>query len=134
MARESTYSGKIGEWWRLIEPLETNAADLAYLEAPRRQLEELLNQAVEINKQQAIHRAAKQDLSKQLRTIVVEGDRLTTLLRSAVKQRYGVRSEKLTEFDLQPFRGFNRKKTPAPVEAGAPKVSETVSPQDRSRI
>ena len=41
----------------------------------------------------------------------MEGERLANLLRGAVKQHYGIRSEKLADFGLKPFRGRNRKKT-----------------------
>lgn len=130
MAKETTYSGKLGDWRRLLESLKTNTADLAYLETPRTELEGLLAQAIEINTKQAIHRAAKQDLSKQLRTLVTEGDRLATLLRGAIKQRYGIRSEKLAEFNLQPFRGITRKPAPSPEEPEIAKGRGT-SPVER---
>jgi hypothetical protein len=37
-----------------------------------------------------------------------EASRLGTVLRFAVKQHFGIRAEKLTEFSLQPFRGRKR--------------------------
>jgi hypothetical protein len=49
--------------------------------------------------------AEKQDVSKQFVDTLTEAERLSTVLRLAVKQHFGIRSEKLTEFDLQPFRG-----------------------------
>jgi len=112
--RERTYSGKLGEWERLLAPVTANAADLPHLEAPRAQLAALLAQGLDVTKAQAAHVAAKQDLSKQVRGIVTEGDRLATLLRQAVKQHYGIRSEKLAEFGVQPFRGKKGKATSTP--------------------
>ena len=55
----------------------------------------------------------------QLRTIIVEGERLATVLRRSLKSHYGIRSEKLTEFGIQPFRG-RRRPTPVPVDPGVP--------------
>jgi hypothetical protein len=112
--RGRTYSGQLGDWQRLLGPLAANAADLPYLEAPRAQLAALLAQGLDVTKAQAVHVAAKQDLSQQIRGIAVEGERLATLLRQAVKQHYGIRSEKLAEFGIQPFRGRKGKKTPPP--------------------
>jgi hypothetical protein len=36
------------------------------------------------------------------------------MLRQGVKQHYGIRSEKLAEFGLQPFRGRKTKTEPEP--------------------
>jgi hypothetical protein len=49
--------------------------------------------------------------------------RLVTVLRLTLKHFYGIRSEKLTEFGIQPFRGRSRrtaKGLPPPKPAGPP--------------
>jgi hypothetical protein len=115
MSQETTYAGIVGDWQRLLEPVKANGEELAHLEVPRAKLEALVSRAVELNKEQAARTAAKQEASKQLRAILTEGRRLATLLRTAVKEHYGPRAEKLTEFELQPFRGrAPRKLKPAP--------------------
>jgi hypothetical protein len=92
-----------------------NSADLTHLEPLRAQLAAQLDKAVDIGRQQAGFIASKQDMSKQLRAVITEGNRLATLLRSAIKQHYGIRAEKVAEFGVQPFRGKTRKaKTPVP--------------------
>jgi hypothetical protein len=68
--------------------------------------------------------ASKQEKTQELQTALVEGQRLGTVLRLAVKQHYGISAEKLTEFGLQPFRGRSRKareepEPPPPVELSA---------------
>ena len=108
MSQETTYAGWIGEWQKLIASLEANAAELPHSEVPRKELAAMLARAQEIALEQAALTATKQDRSKQLRNVMVEGQRLATLLRSMVRQRFGIRSEKLAEFNLQPFRGRNR--------------------------
>jgi len=112
--RETTYAGILGDWRRLLEPLKENAAELPHLEVSRAKLEALWTQSVQINQEQAARTAAKQEFSKQLKDMVSEGSRLASLLRSAVKEHYGIRAEKLAEFGLQPFRGRARKPKPAP--------------------
>ena len=123
--RETTYAGKLGDWQRILAPLDANAADLPHLEIPRAQLAALLTKAVGIKKQQAASRATKQTASEQLQTTIVEGQRLAALLRQAVRQHYGPASPKLTEFNVKVFRG--RSKTPAtpPAPAPAPELSTT---------
>jgi Asp-tRNA(Asn)/Glu-tRNA(Gln) amidotransferase B subunit len=125
MAKETTYAGMLGNWQRLLEPLKANAADLPHLEVPRAKLEALLTQAVGLSQEQAARTAAKQDLSQQLKSVVSEGQRLATLLRSAVKEHYGIRSEKLAEFNVQPFRGRVRKAKVAPEGSEAPVPSQS---------
>jgi hypothetical protein len=127
MSNETTYAGKLGDLQRLLEPIAANATDLAHLEVSRAKLANLLSQAVTINKQQAAHRAAKQEQSVQLKTLIVEGQRLANMLRAALKEHYGIRSEKLVEFGIQPFRGRNRKPTPpSPEGPGSPVTTSPV--------
>lgn len=104
MSNETTQLGKKGEWQKLIKPLKGNS-DLAYLETQREKLSGLLDQAVDITHQQNALTAQKQELSKQLETIMIEGQRTATVLRKSIAAHYGVRSEKLAEFGMQPFRG-----------------------------
>ena len=110
MGNESTYKGKIEDWGHLQERLTANAADLAHLEVLRAQLGTVMEQARQMAATQAAQRAAKQTASQSLKAAIIEGDRLASLLRAAVKQHYGPRSEKVAEFGVQPFRG--RKRTP----------------------
>jgi len=130
MSTESTYKGKIESWDYLQERLTANAVDLAHLESLRKRLDEVTEQARQMAAAQAAQRAAKQSASQTLKSAVIEGDRLANLLRSAVKQHYGIRSEKLAEFGMQPFRGRNltaKAKQPQPSPSStdtAPGASE----------
>jgi hypothetical protein len=108
-ARETTYKGKLGEWERLMTMIAVNNGDLGHATVFRERLTALMSQVQEVAQRQAVHTAAKQEASKELRTLMVEGDRLATLMRGLVKQNYGVTSEKLAEFGVQPFRGRKRK-------------------------
>jgi hypothetical protein len=118
MSEETTQLGKVGDWLRLGTVVEANAADLPHLEVLRLQLAELGRKVQEVFKEQAALRAGKQDASRRLQELMPEGDRLATLMRQAIRQRYGIRSEKLAEFGLQPFRGRKARRQPdAPAPA-----------------
>jgi hypothetical protein len=129
MGTETTYKGKIEDWDRLHERLTANAAELAHLDAMRARLEAAMEQTRQVVALQAAQTAAKQEASKSLKESITEGDRLANLLRAAVKQHYGIRSEKLAEFGVQPFRGRNvtvkAKKAKAPQPADAPTPATT---------
>ena len=114
MAKETTYAGMRGDWQNLGVTVSSNP-DLAYLEAQRTRLLDLFNQSGDILQKQGALIAAKQETSKELRSVMTEGQRLANVLRAAIKSHYGIRSEKLAEFGVQPFRG-RRKVTPEPEE------------------
>jgi hypothetical protein len=133
--KEKTFKGKLGDLQRLMAPLIANGADLGHLEATRARFADLLAQAEEAANRQAVNTAAKQEASLQLRTTISECERLANILRLAVKQHYGIRSEKLAEFGLQPFRGRKTKPDAEPSEPSAPSPAqpEPPAPADPTR-
>lgn len=128
MAREKTYNGVLGRWERLNQMMEVNKEDLPILEPGRQEFAKVLAAAMEAAQRQAVHTAGKQDASKQLKDLITEGQRMATMLSQGLKTRYGIRSEKLAEFGMQPFRGRPRKAKPEP-EAPKP-VDPTPAPSD----
>jgi hypothetical protein len=119
MTRETTYLGMVGGWQKLLGAIGANE-DLAHQEVPRAKLEELLTQAQGVITRQAALTAAKQEASKELQGIIVEGERLARALRRMIQAQYGPRAEKLAEFGLQPFRGRNRKAAAKPSPEAPP--------------
>ncbi|HEV7507963.1 MAG TPA: hypothetical protein VGS07_23970 [Thermoanaerobaculia bacterium] len=116
--KETTQVGVMGALQKFQGKLEANSADLPHLEVPRAQLRAMLTRFEELSNQQGAMRASKQEASKEIQTLVDTAQQLGSGLRAMVKIHYGRRSEKLTEFDLQPFRG-RKAKAPAP-ETGTP--------------
>jgi hypothetical protein len=119
-----------------IQDLQNLAATMAvyikevpHLEAPRGQLEGLLSQMGPLITQQADLAAQRQEVSKKLRDLLTEARRLGSFLRVGLKQHYGPRSEKLTTFKLQPFRG---RKTVKPEETENPPVPAPSSPDRKT--
>lgn len=111
MAQETTVKGKMGKLQRLAARLNSNREELQHLEASRLRFEGLIAQITEAADRQAFHTAGKQEASQQFQAALVEGERLATVLQLAVKQHYGIRSEKLADLGLKPFRGRPRKPT-----------------------
>ena len=116
MPRERTYKGKLGDWEALNARMEANSADLPFLEPGRLEFARLLAQARDAAQRQAVHTAGKQESSQELKALMAEGERMATMLRQGLKSRYGIRSEKLAEYGMQPFRGRPRKGEPEPEE------------------
>jgi hypothetical protein len=125
MAREPKYGTTLNGWQRLLTSMEANPQDFQSLEAYRAQLQTKLDAARQAAKEQAAMAAAKQDATKRLNDLLLEGRKLVTFLRGGVKQRYGDKSEKLVEFDLAPVRpkakpSTDAAKPPAPTPAPPP--------------
>ena len=119
MGNERSQSGILGELGRFSAALEANAADLAHLDGPRLLLAEIVDEARGIAQQQAALRASKQEASRKVKELMVRGQRVASGMRSFLQLNYGIESEKLAEFGLQPFRGRKARtpKTPQPPEA-----------------
>ncbi len=124
-ARETRYTGMIGDWQRLHGKVEANRAEIPQLEPFLVKLGAILAQAQEVTNRQGAMQAAKQDASKQMRKLARDGNRLAALIRQALVEHYGVSEEKLSEFGLQPFRGRPRKQSEEQPEAPQPTPSES---------
>ena len=136
MSSETTYAGVLGDLRRLDAALEANLAEIPHLQGARERIQALLGRGHDVAKQQAALKAAKQEMSQQLRTLIADGQRVATAVRSMLKEHYGLRSEKLAEFGVQPFRGRpfrtenrGRRQKPAATEppASPPAVPTAVS-------
>jgi hypothetical protein len=125
VAKEVTYSGKMGSLQRFSLSLAANKADLQDLEPSRAKFEGMVNVTHDIATRQAALQAEKQDLSKQLKTQIIESERQATVLRKAVQAHYGICAEKLAEFGLQPFRGRPRTAKATPVTPETPQTTPT---------
>jgi hypothetical protein len=114
VVRQTTQAGMVGDWRHLNTSAKANSIELAHLEGTRERFEVVLTKVEDVVKQQAALAASKQEMSKQLKELLSEGQRLATVLRRAITVHYGSRAEKLTEFRLQPFRGRRVEKQQEP--------------------
>jgi len=95
--------------WRLrVASLLEHFDELPHLGAQISRLEMLLARANNLMTQQAVLTAQKQEVSKALAEVVVEGRKVMSFLDAGVRLHYGHRSEMLVAFGQQPFRGQRR--------------------------
>ena len=123
MAHETTQAGKLGRLTRLNSTMAANAAETPHLDGVRGRLRPILTEAAEVAKQQASLTAGKQEMSKRLATLLIEGERVAAAIEKLLKEHHGVRSEKLAQYGLRPFRGLVRKAKPT-----SPEPPETPEP------
>ena len=105
MANDTTNTAKLGALQQFAASLAANTPELPHLEQSCLQYISKVSNLQEVSKQQSALVASKQEASKKFRTDLRECERLASVLRAALKQHYGIRSEKLAEYNLQPFRG-----------------------------
>jgi hypothetical protein len=129
MQNETTYSGILGEWQRLLDALSANSTDLPHLEMARSLFVDHLSQTQTLLRRQAAQVAEKQQSSQDLRAMLSDGQRMATMLRQGIRQHFGIRSEKMAEFGLSPFRGKTGKKKPEP-PTSPPPSTEAAAPTE----
>ena len=127
MPRLVKYAAVLAEWERMLSALEQNSGDFPDATNNREKLQGLLDFAKTIVVQQSQHIASKQDSSRHLQAAIGNGRKVATVLRFMVKERYGNRSEKLAEFNLQPFRSRTQPPQLPPPETTAPVVPSTAA-------
>jgi hypothetical protein len=86
----------------------SNAAKVPELEVNLARLRERSQRARVLFAQQAALAAARQEVTKELKQVIGEGNALVKFLREGVRAYLGKSSEKLIEFGVQPFRGLSR--------------------------
>lgn len=122
MSQETTYVGIRGEWQDLNSPLAEHPPGLEHLEPFRLKLVTALERSLEITRLQAGLSAQRQELTKELRQVMNDGQRVAAVLRKALRQHLGPKAEQLAAFKLQPFRGRKAKndtQEPGPAAGGS---------------
>lgn len=121
LPNETTNMAKLGSLVQFAGTIAANTPDLPHLEQSCRQYISMVGNLQETAQNQAALVASKQEASKKFKSELTECERLASVLRAAIKQHYGIRSEKLAEYNLQPFRGRkssekrrSKKKQPEP--------------------
>jgi hypothetical protein len=118
-----TFSKTVTDWDMLATTVANNAGDLAHLEPARLELTSILEEVMGIGVQQDRMQSENQEASRELSQLMRRGNALAARLRAGVRAQYGYKSEKLTEFQLRPFRRRSRLTEPDPPpqpEAPAP--------------
>ena len=109
-----------GEWENLAVTVEANATDLVYLTETRTQLLVILETAKAANVRQAALLAQYRQATRDLEKLLSEGGDLATRIKNGIRMQYGLKAEKLAEFQMQPRRKRSRSKKEEPVPAPTP--------------
>jgi hypothetical protein len=121
MPRQTNAQGQtLDNWRRLIKSLLASIGEMPHLETSLGRLSALTELALELVREQRTLASRRQETSRRLQDLLVEGRRIADFLQTGIRAHYGTRSERLTEYGLQPFRGRKPAKPTEIVEAAAP--------------
>jgi hypothetical protein len=95
---------KFQVWRNTATATAANASELPGTETRLTSLQGVLTEVDTILSEQATFQASKQTTSQRLKTLVNQGDKLTTVLKAMAKQHYGHGNDKLVEFGIKPLR------------------------------
>jgi len=116
VSRESYAATVMG--WRMF--LDALSEELANAKENKRQVAELAAmyvRAQQLVNERAAHQAAMQTATRELQAILRTGRVTVSYLRSSMKIRFGLDSERLVQFGIKPSRRRSRrKKTDTPQE------------------
>jgi hypothetical protein len=118
-ARLTRHGDRFKVWRQVSASSAANASEVPQAELTRVALDKVIVEVDKIVIDQSAFRASKQLSSQRLQTLINQGDKLTTVLKTIIKQHYGSGSDKLVEFGIQPFRA-RPKPTVAPPPTPAP--------------
>src|SRR6185295_5756747 len=120
----TSFADTVTGWDKLISSTENNLTELPHLAEIRTQLIAARDGAKQASLRQSAAKAQAQQASRDLEDFLKQGGDLFTRLRNGVRMQYGLRGEKLTEFDLQP----RRKPQKAKAESTAPSTPPSEKP------
>lgn len=118
----------------LLNNLQTSAGGVPGIDVHVLPLQQAVTEAQEITYRLDTQRGLKQADSQKRRSVIKQGKLLISRIQSALKAHFGLQSERLVEFGIQPIRPRSRAKAkeprPAP-QAPTPALQATTEAQSQ---
>src|SRR5215203_1322894 len=124
MAHVPLYMNKVNGWEKVSTSVSANPDDLSHLFDHNGELRSKAVRMRSLSAEQATLTARKQAISVEMQGLMRDGQTLLDYIQTGVRQHYGLGSEKLVEFGLQPNRYKARQEPTEP----PPPLPETVAP------
>lgn len=125
MARVPLYMNNVNGWEKMNVAVSANPKDLSHLLDHNGQLGAKAVRIRALSAEQAMLNARKQVITAEIQTLLREGQTLLDYIQTGVRQHYGLYSEKLVEFGLQPIRTKAR----TPKTEPQPPAPENAAPE-----
>jgi hypothetical protein len=125
MANEWLYMNTVNGWDRVDAAVTARGSEVPQLEVNLPALRQNSQRARALFAQQAAQTAAKQEVTRELNEVILEGNALVDFIKTGARAHYGKDSEELIAFGINPFRGKSRKAAPKPP---APETAQSSEP------
>ena len=121
MAETRLYMNAVNGWDRVDAAVTARAEEVPQLEVNLPALRGKSQRVRALFAQQASLTAAKQEVTRELNQLILEGNALVDFIKTGARAHYGKDSERLIEFGIIPFRGKSQK---AALKRRAPETAE----------
>ena len=110
-------------WDQVLGAAWANREDLAIVEEPRAQLEASAQDLRALQAERVRLSAEMRRKTEEIQSLIERGNELVGRIRAGAKSRYGIHSEKLTEFGMTPVQRQRSRDHPGEDcrETGAPR-------------
>jgi len=108
MAEMPLYMNRVTGWDLVVKAYSANEVDLMFYKPKHEALVVVRDRFRDLTAERAALSARKLEVTKEMRGLFQEGETLADALRTTVRQHYGLNSEKLVEFGMQPNRPRSR--------------------------
>lgn len=98
------FSQKVVTWGMTIHAVTVNIVDFGHMEDDRAELAVIRDEVNTLGNEQITLQSKLQQVTRDLEDRYRRGDAIHARIRAAVRAKYGYKSERLTEFQLQPYR------------------------------
>jgi hypothetical protein len=112
MKVNASYADFVTDWEQLLTAVN-GEPELANLRS-RPLLEQALAEVKATNARQTLHKAERQQATKDLDAGLLKGKDLASHLRAEIRAELGLRAERLVQFRVQPLRAKPRRKKKSP--------------------
>jgi hypothetical protein len=108
MAEMPRYMNRVTGWDLVVKAYSANEVDLSFYRPKHEKLMILRDRFRDLTAERAALTARKLEVTKEMRGLFQEGETLADALRTTAREHYGLNSEKLVEFGMQPNRPRSR--------------------------
>jgi hypothetical protein len=123
---KSSLADFISDWETLLKNVTDTATELPDMDVYKATLEQLAGQAKDGIALAHSRRGFKQQETRDLRSLMIQGKDAAAKLRSAIKAHFGPRSERLVQYGMTPIRKPDSKnQKPKPADPAPASPSET---------
>ena len=98
------FSQKVSTWGLTNNAVGTNIADLGHLETDRAELTVIRDEVIVLGNLQIALEGQLSLVTRDLERKLRDGEAIHARMRASIRGKYGYKSEKLQEFQLQPYR------------------------------